>query len=245
MTTSAHQRYDDLAAAYALGALDAEERADMEAHLTTCDDCTRVVAGLRATVGTLPMAAPRVEPPAGLRERVLAAVATEARPARGASPARGFVLARYALAASVAALALAGAALIGWAIGSPEAAEDDAGRLLARSYDALSIMARADQRWDVEATSAAPGAWGIVAYDSDAGEASLIMWGLEDAPGAEYRVWVADGGSRQRVGRLYAADGGFWAVVPHDVTSADALGVTLVKDGGGPVDVLDARLGPQ
>lgn len=60
------------AAAYAVGALDAAERAVFEAHLATCADCraevrayAEVAAGLAAAVA--------VDPPAGLRARIVAA----------------------------------------------------------------------------------------------------------------------------------------------------------------------------
>lgn len=251
MTFLNHGEYEGTAAAYALGALDAEECASFRAHLDSCEECQRAVTEMRETISALPMAVPQVTPPVGLRDRVLSAVAEEAAPRAKTSPSTpGNVAAqggvafgglRYALAAGIAAIALAGAVLAGWAIGA-NGADDGESPLLARSYEALTVMARADQRWDVQATSAAPGAWGVVAYDSEAGEASVVMWGLAEAEGAEYRVWVSQDGDRERVGRLYAADGGFWAVVPMDMASANGIGVTLVGLDGGAVDVLDAEM---
>ena len=60
------------AAPYALGALDENERASFEAHLTTCDVCTAEVRELRNVAGLLATAAPDVAPPPRLRERILA-----------------------------------------------------------------------------------------------------------------------------------------------------------------------------
>ncbi len=60
------------AAPYALGALDENERASFEAHLSTCDVCTAEVRELRNVAGLLATAAPDVAPPPRLRERILA-----------------------------------------------------------------------------------------------------------------------------------------------------------------------------
>jgi anti-sigma-K factor RskA len=115
------------AAPYALGALDENERASFEAHLTTCDVCTAEVRELRNVAGLLAMAAPDVAPPPRLRERILAdaravrpisAARTDASPAttspattsperveRGASRStsgRGALLAWLAAAAAIA-----------------------------------------------------------------------------------------------------------------------------------------------
>ena len=71
------------AAPYALGALDENERASFEAHLTTCDVCSAEVRELRNVAGLLATAAPDVVPPPRLRERILA----DARSVRPSSAA--------------------------------------------------------------------------------------------------------------------------------------------------------------
>jgi anti-sigma-K factor RskA len=67
--------------AYALGALEGEDRAALEAHLRrNCPDCTRGVERARWVVSQLAYLAPEAEPSASLRARVLA-VAQESRDA--------------------------------------------------------------------------------------------------------------------------------------------------------------------
>lgn len=64
-----------LAAAYALNAVDADERESFERHLATCEDCRREVAELsEVTVALSEDLA--VEPPPALREQLLAQIAT-------------------------------------------------------------------------------------------------------------------------------------------------------------------------
>lgn len=65
-----HQ-WSELAAPYALGALDAEERARFEAHLAGCAVCRGEVQALREVAALLANAAPAATPPAPLRERIL------------------------------------------------------------------------------------------------------------------------------------------------------------------------------
>jgi anti-sigma factor RsiW len=49
--TDSHDRFDELVAAYALGAIDPVERSEFEVHLATCERCQRELAELSRTVG--------------------------------------------------------------------------------------------------------------------------------------------------------------------------------------------------
>ena len=66
----------DLAAAYALDAVDDRERVLFEAHLAGCEPCRREVQELSEAAGTLSEDLAET-PPAGLRERLLQQVAHE------------------------------------------------------------------------------------------------------------------------------------------------------------------------
>lgn len=86
--------------AYALGALDAAERAEIEAHLALgCGACAQDIQRARRLVAQLAHLAPIVEPPARLRARVLAGMRGEVVPMRPAVPV-------WAWAGAVAALVL-------------------------------------------------------------------------------------------------------------------------------------------
>jgi hypothetical protein len=63
----------DLLSAYALDALSHSERLEVEEHLVDCDLHTEL-AGLRATVSGLSLAAAEMRPPAALGQRIAAAV---------------------------------------------------------------------------------------------------------------------------------------------------------------------------
>lgn len=69
----------DLIGAYAVDALEPDERAAFEQHLTDCPDCRHELASLGDTLAELSDDY-AVEPPAGLRDQVLGAVAKLTEP---------------------------------------------------------------------------------------------------------------------------------------------------------------------
>ena len=81
-----HDRYQELVAPFLLGALDADERADFEAHLPTCASCREEVELLRVGAEALPAGVPQLEVPPGLRERVMEVVDREAALLEAAGP---------------------------------------------------------------------------------------------------------------------------------------------------------------
>ena len=82
LTVARHAATRDLLGAFALGAVDAEEAAQVRAHLATCAECQAEMAELWLAVDSLPSTIEPMEPPPALRDRIAAAVMAEA-----ASPA--------------------------------------------------------------------------------------------------------------------------------------------------------------
>jgi anti-sigma-K factor RskA len=73
------EQFRDVIEAYALGALDAEERAAFEAHLATdCGECAKKVEEARWLVSQLAYAAPEAAPSEMLKGRLLKTVRAEA-----------------------------------------------------------------------------------------------------------------------------------------------------------------------
>jgi anti-sigma-K factor RskA len=75
-----HDRHGELAGPYVLGLLSADDRREFEAHLQGCPECRLEVREAELVAEGLGRAVDPQEPPAGLRDRVLAA-ALAARPA--------------------------------------------------------------------------------------------------------------------------------------------------------------------
>jgi hypothetical protein len=72
----------ELAAEIALGIADGEERAEALRHLSTCEECRRVVDQLSQVADELLVLAPVEEPPAGFESRVVDAMGLQKRPPR-------------------------------------------------------------------------------------------------------------------------------------------------------------------
>ena len=97
----------DLLAAYALDALDDDERERFERHLADCAECTEQLALLREPVAALAYAAEGPVPPKELRDRIIEGARAEPRAAVIKLPRRNWALgAVAAVAAAAAALAI-------------------------------------------------------------------------------------------------------------------------------------------
>lgn len=69
-----HARVDELLAGYALGSVeDYSEIRMIREHVKSCPECTESLRQLSQVAATLPLSVEEVQPPASLRERVLAA----------------------------------------------------------------------------------------------------------------------------------------------------------------------------
>ncbi|HVO56715.1 MAG TPA: anti-sigma factor [Dongiaceae bacterium] len=99
----------ELMEAYALGALDGEERAAAEAHLANgCEECARALAEARAVVSELAYLAPEAQPSDILRGRLLATVRAEAAAAKGGNVAVGKTTMPWWMWAAAAAVLIFG-----------------------------------------------------------------------------------------------------------------------------------------
>ena len=78
---SNHDQFRELIQGYALGALDAQERSELESHLASgCDECSKALDEGRWLVSQLAYLAPGAEPSELLKGRLLQTVRAEARP---------------------------------------------------------------------------------------------------------------------------------------------------------------------
>jgi anti-sigma-K factor RskA len=89
MDERAHREMQEAAALYAASALPDDERRAFEAHVRTCVECARELRSFDRIALGISLAVPQVDPPAGLRERVIAAHRPSPRAAiPGRAPAR-------------------------------------------------------------------------------------------------------------------------------------------------------------
>jgi anti-sigma-K factor RskA len=197
----------DLAAPYALDALDPEDERTFERHLASCPRCREAVAVFSETAAELAYAVPPVPPPPELRGRITAAVRAEQSQVVPLRP-------RWATAA-LAAAAVAACAAIGLGVWG------------AHLHSELSSPGQ---------LQALPltGARGTVVVGRR-GEAALVVSGLAAAPaGRTYELWVMRGTSAKPAG-LFAGGGATTTVhLREPVSGGDRVGVTLEPQGGSP-----------
>jgi anti-sigma-K factor RskA len=216
----------DLTAAYALDALDEDERGAYEAHLPGCTRCREELADLAQTAALLAHGAPAATPPPALRERIL----EEAHRNRGGQvlsfPRRPRIVLAAAGTLAAAAAAIAIVAGVQWASVSDDL--DDA-------KSALSVLA------DPEARSVPlEGAKGRLVVDRE-GSAAIIVGELDLAPsGRTYELWVIRGDNPRRAGLFEGGDEPDLVLLEERVDGPATVAVTLERDGG-----VDAPTGRQ
>ena len=236
-----------LAAAWALDALDDDERAAYEERLRTRPEERADADALRETAARLGAAVP-VEPPARLRAGILAALATTAQeppgeepPAQGTSAVTDLGAARaarrdrtrrparWSVLVAAAGLVVA-AAGIGVGIG-------------AGPDDPPVVSAQEAARQEVADLLSAPGARVSTVTASDGGTATLVRadgrlgvltTGLPAAgAGRDYQLWLASGEAVSSAGMLGVGAGGAAATVV-EVGDSDGVGISVEPAGGSP-----------
>lgn len=224
-----HDDVRTLAAEYALGTLDAGERAAVDQHLAECAACRAHVAADQVVLDALGRSAPHVAPPASLRDRVLAAATApgraEARPraAATAGPMRAWLI-----AASVLLMIAAGA----WQILSTRERALDAER--AEQARAMAIVAADDLvRFDLSGPGAPAHARAL--WSRRHGMV-FSAEGLSPLPaGRTYQLWVISRGTPVSAGVFEIAGDGRARVVmptPDSLTAVEAVAVTVEPAGG-------------
>ncbi|HEV7461872.1 MAG TPA: anti-sigma factor [Solirubrobacteraceae bacterium] len=228
--TRAHDETAEALGAYVLGALPDDEAARVQAHLGECERCQEDLAALRLAVDALPRAAPPVQAPPALKERVMSVVRAEAELLQAAGegadrapappPRRrglGALLARPAFAAAAAA-GLAIAAIVGFVIGG---GADNGGSTRTVQARVLSVAGAGPT------TSAA-----LRVQDH---RATLMVRDMPEPPARKvYEVWVKHGaGAPVPAGTTFVVRSGDIPIA-HTVKPGDQVLVTAEPGGGSP-----------
>lgn len=217
-----HERWEDAAAGYLLGALPADERAEFEAHLETCEACRDELAELRVAAEALPVSAPPMRPPPALKTRIMAEVEREAAllaDARTPDRRRRLAWPRFALPAPAVAALACGALLVGLGAGAWLFGGSGGRTVPFQRGPALTAKASAE-------------------LDVSDGSAVLVARGLpEPARGRVYQVWLQrDGHAPEPTAALFTPrrDGSATANV-GSLRGVDKVMVSSEPAGGSPM----------
>ncbi len=239
-TTDTHT----LVAAYALGALDADERKAFAAHIRTCVACRQEAAEFEATTARLAAAVSQA-PPAAAKAQAMAAIdGVRQLPPRVPDPGAvsslgGFLRRRavpWALAASVAAAVLGGVAV---RQSQNEQALEQQARQARQQLEAVSSVLAAPDARTVHG-KAVNGALTTVVSSDQQNKAVFTAANLP-APGTgkTYQLWLDHDGTMRPAG-LIEHDG--TVTLDGDPADAGAVGLTLEPAGGSPQPTTDPLL---
>lgn len=231
-----------LAGAYALDALEADERVTFEEHLALCTDCRQDVAEFAATAGRLALAV-GVTPRPALKQAVLRKITHvrqepprtvhEARVAP--SPRSTLWLRRFMLAACLAAASLGGVAT--WQHQEAQQAREEAGRAQAGADQVAAVLAADDAR--THAKSLPDGARGVVVTSASQNRAVFTASGLGTPPkGKVYELWFNDRGTMRPAGLLDRDQGSQMALMEGTIGQATGMGITVEPTGGSKTPTL-------
>ncbi|MAO81947.1 MAG: anti-sigma factor [Nocardioides sp.] len=212
-----------LSGAYAVDALDAIERAQFERHLVECAECRAEVDSLREGAAMLADVAP-VAPPAALRDRILAEVATvrplppqvvEVRPRRRRFPAL------VAAAAAVVTLGV-GAPIAYQALSSDTPSVDvSATERVLRAADTEKYVQRFDD-----------GSKATVYRSKALGQAVIVTEGMADpGEGKVYELWLDHDGEMVAAGFMPKGPDNT-VLLSGDAAAAEGVGITVEPEGG-------------
>jgi anti-sigma-K factor RskA len=209
----------DLLAAYALDALDDDERERFERHLADCEECTDQLAMLREPVAALAYAAEGPVPRNELRDRIIEGARAEPRAAVIKLPRRNWALGAVAGVAAAAAVLAIGLGL--WA--------NSLSNSLDRERNKSVIQKILEENATTKPLIGAKGSL-IVAKT---GRAGLLVCGLAGAPSAKtYEAWVISGKSPVPAGLFRGGNGCSSVLLTQRVPKNATVAVTLERSGG-------------
>ena len=221
----------ELTAAYALDALDPDERRAYEAHLATCPQCQQELATFWETTEALAVGASGSAPSAALRDRILADVRAEPpQNVVGLESRR-----RRSAPALVAVAAVAAVVALGIGIWATSLSNelDETRAALERERTAVAIVADPGSR-TVDLASGSGRL--VVAQD---GRAALVLSDLEPAPsGRTYQAWIIEDDTPVSAGTFPGENGLDVVLVEGDVGQGEVVAVTVEQAGGAETPTL-------
>ncbi|MDA0163831.1 anti-sigma factor [Solirubrobacter ginsenosidimutans] len=234
--TDSHERWEDAAGSYVLGALTDEERTSYEAHLETCPSCRAEVDELRVAAEALPVSPPPLLPPPALKARIMAEVEREAallasagKPDRAAASAPERRKRRW----------------LGGGIAFPRAALGAlACVMLVIGLGLGAVVFSGGSGRTVPVESTIPTAKAELEVNGDT--ATLVANGLPLPPnGKTYMVWLSrPGHAPEPTSALFTPrrDGSATASVTGDLKDVDAVLVNIEPVGGSTTPTSDVLM---
>lgn len=229
---------DDALAAYALDAVDDEERAAIERALAASPELRDKVGGYAETATQLADLADPVTPPPGLKSRLMTAIEHTPQvapdvagsvqppgPAETAARRRWFQRPVAIIAAAAAAVVLVVGAIVGIGWSGPN------------GWGAQREMSAIAEAPDVQSATHELDGGGEVTlvWSAEQGRSGVVVEGLPDLGAEEtYELWYIDDSGAEPAGTFDVAGDETWRVLEGDFRPGVAVGVTVEPAGGSP-----------
>jgi anti-sigma-K factor RskA len=226
-TTFDCNEVEELLPEYVLGTLDTDEVAEVARHLQRCPEHASALESYREVCDALGFSAPQIDPPAQLRRRLMASIASPARAsARGRLAMRlGWVVA--AVAALVAVVLGARAASLQDEIMQQAAARDRFTSFVTQTHTRMVVL---------NTTPEGGAAKGLLFV----GDSEAMIWALglpELSPGEVYHCWWFDAQKNRSSGGTFTTRGAaavWWFIdIPADLKDLQNLSITREPAAGG------------
>lgn len=232
--------YRDNLAAYALGALDADEIAALEAHLAGCRGCQSELAEYQSVASGLLQAVPPRMPPQRLRRQLISRLSLQ-------QTQPPYLLANLFTRISLWPVALVTVMVFLFGLnifstlqirelrqGQVELAER-----LSHDQTAIAMLAYPGTRV-LPVRAEANNLTGSMLVDEDKNTAVLVLWNLPHLDtGKTYQIWLIDSGGKRLSGGLFrpADDQAYTTAAvqsPLPLGQFVGVGVTVEPEGGSP-----------
>jgi anti-sigma factor RsiW len=218
-----------LAGAYAMDALEPQDRTRFEHHLVRCDACAQEVSELRETTARLAVAS-AVSPPPALKEQVMAAARGTRQhvPAMAAKPR--FTARRVVLIAAPAAAGLIAVATV-FGLANSDTSQR-LGQMQQRDQAIASVLTARDATMMSGPVAGGGMARIVMSYEKQA--LVFTATGLRSLPAsAGYELWLVGPGGDRPVGMLPApAHGMTGPVIASGLRDGDRLMLSVEPAAG-------------
>lgn len=229
-------------AAYALNLLDANEAAQVEAHLVTCATCQQELQAYQEVTGVLTLALPTIAPPTDLKAQLMQEIGETTTAKQTAVPTpKPQPRAKFNWRTWFQKRPLWQPALVLVLI-----------VLLISNFQLRQRLNEAQTPANfgtvtLSGTEVSTGATGIIIISADGQHGTLVVQDLPQLPESEaYQLWLIKDGQRTSGGLFNVDEDGYrslWVGAPEPLGSYQNFGVTIEPAAGSPSPTGDKVLG--
>jgi len=221
----------DLIPAYALECLDEAETFQVEAHLAECEGCREELQAYREIVDVIPLAMSELEPPPGLKAKVLQRASEVKETAHAAQRENWWDRISQFLRQGAPAWGLVSLVFI-LVLGANNL-------LLWQRVSRLEQISQAQLLTvTLQGTETSPGASGLIVISMDGEHGTLVVDGLMSLDEAhQYQLWLINDGKRSDGGVFSVGKEGYGSLYvssSEPLASYSAFGITIEPTGGSP-----------